>query len=201
MRSAPSLIHQASTISPPLLAQSGHPPVLIGPKFFKNNTFAYRKNRSRVIVPRPIAPPYVPIIFPSKKMEPLYAYPPNHSVNEDAILLRQYGTMNQMARGYNNRSTVDVNDNGDYDANDCNMDMKMDESTQQSPFNTGIYKRKGHLNERAFSYSIRQEHRSRSYGSLANLKFAASTVDLNVCWLILWRDKVVTKFVTTFIIV
>jgi hypothetical protein len=41
-----------------------------------------------------------------------------------------------------------------------------------SPFNTGIYRKKGHLNERAFSYSIRQEHRSRSYGSLANLQFA-----------------------------
>lgn len=31
--------------------------------------------------------------------------------------------------------------------------------------------RKGHLNERAFSYSIRQEHRSRSHGSLASLQF------------------------------
>lgn len=39
-----------------------------------------------------------------------------------------------------------------------------------SPFNTGIYRKKGHLNERAFSYSIRQEHRSRS-NSLANLHF------------------------------
>ncbi|ETN60075.1 hypothetical protein AND_008309 [Anopheles darlingi] len=29
----------------------------------------------------------------------------------------------------------------------------------------------GHLNERAFSYSIRQEHRSRSHGSLASLQF------------------------------
>ncbi|XP_022185773.1 uncharacterized protein LOC111044846 [Nilaparvata lugens] len=47
-----------------------------------------------------------------------------------------------------------------------------DENDGESPFNTGIYRRKGHLNERAFSYSIRQEHRSRSYGSLANLKFA-----------------------------
>ncbi|CAF4800282.1 unnamed protein product [Pieris macdunnoughi] len=37
----------------------------------------------------------------------------------------------------------------------------------------GIYRKKGHMNERAFSYSIRQEHRSRSHGSLANLKFAA----------------------------
>nr|AAL48471.1 GM02933p [Drosophila melanogaster] len=40
-----------------------------------------------------------------------------------------------------------------------------------SPGGTGIYKRKGHLNERAFSYSIRQEHRSRSHGSLASLQF------------------------------
>lgn len=36
---------------------------------------------------------------------------------------------------------------------------------------TGIYRRKGHMNERAFSYSIRQEHRSRSHGSLASLQF------------------------------
>ncbi|KAJ6216353.1 hypothetical protein RDWZM_007510 [Blomia tropicalis] len=35
---------------------------------------------------------------------------------------------------------------------------------------SGIYKKKGHLNERAFSYSIRQEHRSRS-NSLSNLAF------------------------------
>ncbi|KAK6642178.1 hypothetical protein RUM44_013901 [Polyplax serrata] len=46
------------------------------------------------------------------------------------------------------------------------------DNDEESPFNTGIYRKKGHLNERAFSYSIRQEHRSRSYGSLANLKFS-----------------------------
>lgn len=44
-------------------------------------------------------------------------------------------------------------------------------SGTESPGGTGIYRRKGHLNERAFSYSIRQEHRSRSHGSLASLKF------------------------------
>ena len=44
-----------------------------------------------------------------------------------------------------------------------------------SPFNTGIY-RKGHLNERAFSYSIRQEHRSRS-NSVANLNFNQDEID------------------------
>uniref|UniRef100_A0A6V7J8K9 PID domain-containing protein n=1 Tax=Bracon brevicornis TaxID=1563983 RepID=A0A6V7J8K9_9HYME len=41
-----------------------------------------------------------------------------------------------------------------------------------SRFGTGIYRRKGHLNERAFSYSIRAEHRSRSHGSLASLGFS-----------------------------
>lgn len=46
------------------------------------------------------------------------------------------------------------------------------EDQDGSPFNTGIYKKKGHLNERAFSYSIRQEHRSRS-NSLASLQFFA----------------------------
>lgn len=60
-----------------------------------------------------------------------------------------------------------MNGNGMISAHDETDD------TEDSVYSTGIYRRKGHLNERAFSYSIRQEHRSRSYGSLANLKFAA----------------------------
>ena len=47
-----------------------------------------------------------------------------------------------------------------------------DSPENESRFGTGIYRRKGHLNERAFSYSIRAEHRSRSHGSLASLGFA-----------------------------
>lgn len=50
-------------------------------------------------------------------------------------------------------------------------------SDVESPFNTGIYKKKGHLNERAFSYSIRQEHRSRS-NSLSNLKYFAENGEM-----------------------
>ncbi|XP_054709907.1 rho GTPase-activating protein 17-like [Uloborus diversus] len=52
------------------------------------------------------------------------------------------------------------------------------DSKDDSPFNTGIYKKKGHLNERAFSYSIRQEHRSRS-NSLASLQFFANNDSLD----------------------
>lgn len=57
-------------------------------------------------------------------------------------------------------------------------DDKDEDYKDDSPFNTGIYKKKGHLNERAFSYSIRQEHRSRS-NSLASLQFFANNDSLN----------------------
>ncbi|GAB6028841.1 hypothetical protein CHUAL_004647 [Chamberlinius hualienensis] len=50
---------------------------------------------------------------------------------------------------------------------------KTSNSDSETKYNTGIYRKKGHLNERAFSYSIRQEHRSRSHSSLATLSFNA----------------------------
>lgn len=59
------------------------------------------------------------------------------------------------------------------DPPDTNNKDSSAEDQDGSPFNTGIYKKKGHLNERAFSYSIRQEHRSRS-NSLASLQFFAA---------------------------
>lgn len=51
-------------------------------------------------------------------------------------------------------------------------DMQLSSGNYSNVSNSGggIYKKKGHLNERAFSYSIRQEHRSRS-NSLSNLAF------------------------------
>lgn len=73
----------------------------------------------------------------------------------------------QMAAAINGHR---VNGNGMMSGHDETDD------TEDSVYSTGIYRRKGHLNERAFSYSIRQEHRSRSYGSLANLKFAAPPI-------------------------
>ena len=50
------------------------------------------------------------------------------------------------------------------DVDDVDLDEDDAEHVSMSS-GAGIY-RKGHLNERAFSYSIRQEHRSRSYSSL-----------------------------------
>lgn len=55
----------------------------------------------------------------------------------------------------------------------CQMDSASEQEvhSDSSGFNTGgIYRKKANLNERAFSYSIRQESRSRS-NSLANVNF------------------------------
>uniref|UniRef100_A0A1B6MHK3 PID domain-containing protein n=1 Tax=Graphocephala atropunctata TaxID=36148 RepID=A0A1B6MHK3_9HEMI len=84
----------------------------------------------------------------------------DHRPDEDDESPFNTGMYRRKAKGTKNGKKKEAN--GDQEDDDDN----------ESPFNTGIYRRKGHLNERAFSYSIRQEHRSRSYGSLANLKFA-----------------------------
>lgn len=84
----------------------------------------------------------------------------NHRPDDEEESPFNTGVYRRKGKGSKNGKKKESN--GDQDDDDDN----------ESPFNTGIYRRKGHLNERAFSYSIRQEHRSRSYGSLANLKFA-----------------------------
>lgn len=95
----------------------------------------------------PVAMPIVPPMF----------YPPPSATNPNMM----HGS--ESPQGLSNRSrklaqsTAALDDSGN--------------SGAESPCGTGIYRRKGHLNERAFSYSIRQEHRSRSHGSLASLQF------------------------------
>lgn len=166
------------------------------------NTFSHRP-RGRMLVPaRPIPPPLVPVanvVMPTtlpknkkrnKQMveEPMYL-PSNRALSpissyqpvnfpHEAYMMHQYATMEsqgkltkkrekqekqqqQQANKMNKKFTQSMNGLDDPNLGD------------ESPYNTGIYRKKGHLNERAFSYSIRQEHRSRSYGSLANLKFAS----------------------------
>lgn len=81
---------------------------------------------------------------------PLFAYPPSMIHSEPRPLAMSNRKLAQSAG-------AGLDDSGN--------------SGAESPGGTGIYRRKGHLNERAFSYSIRQEHRSRSHGSLASLQF------------------------------
>ncbi|CRK99371.1 CLUMA_CG012666, isoform A [Clunio marinus] len=90
----------------------------------------------------------IPVGMP---IPPPMFYPP-----PPASLIESPRTMNMSNRKLA-QSTAALDDSGN--------------SGAESPGETGIYRRKGHLNERAFSYSIRQEHRSRSHGSLSSLQF------------------------------
>lgn len=89
---------------------------------------------------------------------PIFAYPPPASMI--------HGEPNGMNRplGMSNRKLAQSAAAGLDDSGNSGAESPGDTGT-------GIYRRKGHLNERAFSYSIRQEHRSRSHGSLASLQF------------------------------
>lgn len=177
-----------------------HPQTLPNPKFMKHhgNTFSHRPSKKMLIPARPIPPPFVPMapmIIPttmpkknkknkhhtleepiympsSRALSPVASYQPVNFPHE-AYLMQHYATMENPNKG-KKKDKMGTQEKQ-------KMNKKMAQSmnglddpnlAEESPFNTGIYRKKGHLNERAFSYSIRQEHRSRSYGSLANLKFA-----------------------------
>jgi hypothetical protein len=119
-----------------------------------------------------------PIYMPSARpLSPVASFQPGHFPHE-AYLMQQYANTTMDTKHKKKSSKGDGKSNSKKSGPVVNGD-RGDSSTppplivvEESPFNTGIYRKKGHLNERAFSYSIRQEHRSRSYGSLANLKFA-----------------------------
>lgn len=126
-----------------------------------------------------------PIYMPSNRaLSPVASYQPVNFPHE-AYLMQHYATMEGGLQGGKHRKRGDKGGkmnkklaqsmNGLDDPHlggQSTVGAAGGQSGDESPFNTGIYRKKGHLNERAFSYSIRQEHRSRSYGSLANLKFA-----------------------------
>lgn len=100
----------------------------------------------------PVGMPLVPPIY-------AYAPPPPHGFHPSAPQ-SMIGEARPLAMS--NRKHAQSMGNGLDDSGN---------SGAESPGGTGIYRRKGHMNERAFSYSIRQEHRSRSHGSLASLQF------------------------------
>jgi hypothetical protein len=114
-------------------------------------------------------PIYIPAMRP---ITPLSNYHPLHG--EQHMIVQQYGQ--QYGQQYppsvlhyaTTQRSVSQRDN--VEDRKHKKDRKKSSQSEESPFNTGIYKKKGHLNERAFSYSIRQEHRSRS-NSLSNLHF------------------------------
>ena len=91
-----------------------------------------------------------PVYLPSARpLSPTASYQPAHFPHEAYMMQQQYATVDRRRKG-----------------------RKKSHKNEDSPPNTGIYKRRNHLNEKAFGFSIQQEHRSRSYGSLANVDVA-----------------------------
>lgn len=123
-------------------------------------------------------PVYIP---PMRPLTPLsnYHHPhhPHHSVESHYVQypIQNYGTTPRRStvngdKLRNDRSMLNRNGMGGSSGGGGSGDDHDPEREASPAASVGLYKRKGHLNERAFSYSIRQEHRSLS-NSLANLQF------------------------------
>ena len=118
--------------------------------------------------PIPAAAPVVPVYAPLPVVPP----PPAAIYTAGS-----YGTAGNRSRRHPEVESSTLNASRRLAASHADLtapELRPSESPEnESRFGTGIYRRKGHLNERAFSYSIRAEHRSRSHGSLASLGFSA----------------------------
>ncbi|XP_043282093.1 uncharacterized protein [Venturia canescens] len=129
-------------------------------------------HHGRGMRPIPAAAPIIPLYAPLPVVPP----PPPPTALYQA---GSYGTAGNRSRRSHQPETLDSSTLGasrrltashaDLTAPDP---ANPETAETESRFGTGIYRRKGHLNERAFSYSIRAEHRSRSHGSLASLGFS-----------------------------
>lgn len=122
--------------------------------------------------PIPAAAPIVPIYAP------LPVVPPTAAPTAAIYPAGTYGTAKNRGRRHpeTDNSTLSTSKRlaaSHADLTTAEITRQADSPENESRFGTGIYRRKGHLNERAFSYSIRAEHRSRSHGSLASLGFSA----------------------------
>ena len=109
-----------------------------------------------------------PIYMPhnARPLSPVASYQPGHFPHEAYYNQQQYATIDKANRyRKNKRSTGGSSSKGSR----SNKQQSSDSNAEDSEFGAGIHK-KGHINERAFSYSIRNEQRSRSYGSLVDIE-------------------------------
>ncbi|XP_064487656.1 uncharacterized protein LOC135399845 [Ornithodoros turicata] len=129
---------------------NGYPP----PPMMVHHSERMRRPPERPMLYSAEEPTYIPAV---RAMSPTSSYQPGMYPHEQ-YFMQNYGTAPRPQKIKPDQSSK--------------KEHRKDSSDPESgsPFNTGIYRKKGHLNERAFSYSIRQEHRSRS-NSLANLHF------------------------------
>merc|ERR1719507_2692149 len=113
-----------------------------------------------------------PIYMPhnARPMSPVASYQPGHFPHEAYYGQQQYATIDKSNKFRKNKPPPSSSNHSKSKGSSKNPSS--DSNADDSEFGAGIYK-KGHINERAFSYSIRNEQRSRSYGSLANANSGA----------------------------
>lgn len=101
-----------------------------------------------------------PIYMPhnARPLSPVASYQPGQFPYDAYYQQQQYATIDKAGR---HRKHPKQSKQSKQQSSDSNA-----EDSENG--GTGIYK-KGHINERAFSASIKNEHRSRSYGSLTNI--------------------------------
>ena len=114
-----------------------------------------------------------PIYMPhtARPMSPVASYQPGHFPHEAYYGQQQYATIDKSNKFRKNKPPPSSS-NHSKSKGGSSKNPSSDSNADDSEFGAGIYK-KGHINERAFSYSIRNEQRSRSYGSLANANSGA----------------------------
>ena len=116
-----------------------------------------------------------PIYMPhnARPLSPVASYQPGHFPHEAYYNQQQYATIDKNGGSpakFKKNKRIAAAAAAAAGSKNSSKQASSDSNAEDSEFGAGIYK-KGHINERAFSYSIRNEHRSRSYGSLANMSF------------------------------
>merc|ERR1719291_826243 len=144
---------------PHLLLPPGHPlygqPVAPGP--FPHPMAGGRPDSQ--VMEEPIYMPHN-----ARPLSPVASYQPGHFPHDAYYSQQQYATIDKNGRFRGERKHKSNGKSSKQQSSDSNAE----DSEYGGP--AGIYK-KGHINERAFAHSMKNEHRSRSYGSLANLQF------------------------------
>jgi len=114
-----------------------------------------------------------PIYMPhnARPLSPVASYQPANYPHEAYYNQQQYATIDKAGKhkGANGKTSGKSKKNNDKSGSNgpTPLMMSSDSNAEESDFGAGLHKR-GYINERAFSYSIRNEHRSRSFGSLAD---------------------------------
>ena len=108
-----------------------------------------------------------PIYMPhsARPLSPVASYQPGHFPHDAYYSQQQYATIDKNGKYRHNRDRKHKSNGKHSKHHQSSAESNAEDSEGTG---NGIYK-KGYINERAFAHSMRNEHRSRSYGSLANL--------------------------------